>query len=59
MTPRTADKIVVAILFIAGWLTLNVLESSLTNHVLGVAFFIASIYGFVLTARGNSFMFRK
>ena len=59
MTPKTADKIVAAVLFIAGILTLQVYENSLTTNILGICFLIAAIYGFLLISKKKVFLFRN
>ena len=57
ITAKTKNKTLIAIFFTAGYISLEILESNLTNHILGICFFIAAIYGVVCQAKDVKFLF--
>ena len=51
------NKLSVAIYFLAGYISLNVLTPSALVYFLGICFLIAGVYGLVCIGKGKEFIF--
>ena len=51
------DNLLVVLYFLSGIIYLNVLHNSFTTQAVGVAFFLAALYGVVCISKGKKFLF--
>jgi len=57
INPKTKDKFAAAIFLIAGLLSSNISQATLTTHALGIAFIIAGVYGIIAISKNQKFIF--